>query len=66
MSAAPKRPPGSKNTNRDTAMSPTAPELGYRAKDAVQLGDDERAKVAAFLERLDENDDVHRVYAGLK
>lgn len=41
-------------------------ELGYRAKDAVQLGDDERAKVAAFLERLDENDDVHRVYAGLK
>lgn len=41
-------------------------ELGYRAKDAVALGDDERAKVAAFLERLDENDDVHRVYAGLK
>jgi len=41
-------------------------ELGYRAKDAVQLGDDDRAKVAAFLERLDENDDVHRVYAGLK
>lgn len=41
-------------------------ELGYRAKDAVVLGDDERAKVAAFLERLDENDDVHRVYAGLK
>lgn len=40
-------------------------ELGYRAKDAVQLGDDDRAKVAAFLERLDENDDVHRVYAGL-
>lgn len=41
-------------------------ELGYRAKDAVQLGDDDRAKVATFLERLDENDDVHRVYAGLK
>jgi YebC/PmpR family DNA-binding regulatory protein len=41
-------------------------ELGYRAKDAVVLGDEERAKVAAFLERLDENDDVHRVYAGLK
>jgi len=41
-------------------------ELGYRAKDAVVLGDDDRAKVAAFLERLAENDDVHRVYAGLK
>ena len=26
-------------------------ELGYRAKDAVQLGDDERAKVAAVLMR---------------
>jgi YebC/PmpR family DNA-binding regulatory protein len=41
-------------------------ELGYRGKDPVQLGDEDRAKVAHFLERLDENDDVHRVYAGLK
>jgi len=41
-------------------------ELGYRGKDPVVLGPDERAKVAAFLERLDENDDVHRVYAALK
>lgn len=40
-------------------------ELGYRAKNPVPLGDDDRQKVAAFLERLDENDDVHRVYAGL-
>jgi len=41
-------------------------ELGYRAKDAVVLGDEDRTKVATFLERLDENDDVHRVYAGMK
>jgi YebC/PmpR family DNA-binding regulatory protein len=41
-------------------------ELGYRAKDPLQLSPDERTKVAGFLERLDENDDVHRVYAGLK
>jgi YebC/PmpR family DNA-binding regulatory protein len=41
-------------------------ELGYRGKDPVQLSPDDRAKVAGFLERLDENDDVHRVYAALK
>lgn len=40
-------------------------ELGYRIKNAVQLGENDRQRVAAFLERLDENDDVHRVYAGL-
>lgn len=41
-------------------------ELGYRGKDPVVLAGDERAKVEAFLERLDENDDVHRVWAALK
>lgn len=41
-------------------------ELGYRGKDPVVLTGDERAKVETFLERLDENDDVHRVYAALK
>jgi YebC/PmpR family DNA-binding regulatory protein len=40
-------------------------ELGYRAKDPVRLGETDRQKVANFLERLDENDDVHRVYAAL-
>lgn len=41
-------------------------ELGYRAKDPVQLDAADRAKVEAFLERIDENDDVHRVWAALK
>lgn len=41
-------------------------ELGYRAKDPVELSADQRAQVEAFLERLDEHDDVHRVYAALK
>lgn len=40
-------------------------ELGYRAKDPVRLPDADKQKVASFLERLDENDDVHRVYAAL-
>ncbi|HEX5054083.1 MAG TPA: YebC/PmpR family DNA-binding transcriptional regulator [Planctomycetota bacterium] len=41
-------------------------ELGYVAKDPVELPADERAQVEAFLERLDDHDDVHRVYAALK
>ena len=41
-------------------------ELGYRGKDPVELAPDDHAKVAAFLERLDDHDDVHRVYAALK
>lgn len=41
-------------------------ELGYVAKDLIELPPDDRAKVEAFLERLDEHDDVHRVYAALK
>ncbi|MBL8748684.1 MAG: YebC/PmpR family DNA-binding transcriptional regulator [Planctomycetes bacterium] len=41
-------------------------ELGYRGKDPVALAGEERTKVEAFLERLDENDDVHRVWAAIK
>lgn len=41
-------------------------ELGYRAKDPVALSAEDHAKVSAFLERLDEHDDVHRVYAAIK
>jgi YebC/PmpR family DNA-binding regulatory protein len=41
-------------------------ELGYVAKDPVALPPDQRAQVVAFLERLDEHDDVHRVYAAMK
>jgi YebC/PmpR family DNA-binding regulatory protein len=41
-------------------------ELGYRAKDPVALDGEAREAVAAFLERLDGHDDVHRVYAALK
>lgn len=41
-------------------------ELGYRAKDPVALSPEDHSKVTAFLERLDEHDDVHRVYAAIK
>ena len=40
-------------------------ELGYVAKDKVQLDAKGRESVEGFLERLDDNDDVHRVYAAI-
>lgn len=51
---------------KKTGWSVATAELGYRAKDPVDLSPDDHAKVSAFLERLDEHDDVHRVYAAIK
>ncbi|MGE0225050.1 MAG: YebC/PmpR family DNA-binding transcriptional regulator [Acetobacteraceae bacterium] len=39
--------------------------LGYRPKNPVSLGEAERAEVEAFLEAIDADDDVQRVFAGL-
>jgi YebC/PmpR family DNA-binding regulatory protein len=39
--------------------------LGYRPKNPVKLGDAERAEVEAFLEAIDADDDVQKVFAGL-
>jgi YebC/PmpR family DNA-binding regulatory protein len=41
-------------------------ELTYKAKDFPDLTDDQRKEVAEFLNAIDDNDDVHRVYAGIK
>lgn len=40
-------------------------QLGYRPKNPVTLNDAERAEVEAFLESVDEDDDVQNVFAGL-
>jgi YebC/PmpR family DNA-binding regulatory protein len=40
-------------------------ELSYRAKSHVELTPEARKEVEEFLGDIDENDDVHRVYAGL-
>jgi YebC/PmpR family DNA-binding regulatory protein len=40
-------------------------QLGYRPRNPVTLGAVERAEVEAFLEAIDEDDDVQNVYAGL-
>ncbi len=44
----------------------TASEMSYVAKDPMEVSEAQRAEVTAFLNALDEHDDVHRVYAALK
>ncbi len=41
-------------------------ELGYTAKNFPTLTDEQRTEVGEFLHSLDDNDDVHRVWAALK
>ena len=41
-------------------------ELGYVAKNFPDLTEPQRAEVGEFLTALDDNDDVHRVWAALK
>lgn len=40
-------------------------QLAYRPKNPMTLGEAERAEVEAFLEAIDEDDDVQNVYAAL-
>jgi YebC/PmpR family DNA-binding regulatory protein len=41
-------------------------ELGYAAKNFPTLSDVQRAEVGEFLQRIEDHDDVHRVWAALK
>lgn len=41
-------------------------ELTYRAKDYPDLTEEQRKEVSEFLSDIDDNDDVHRVYAGIR
>ncbi len=40
--------------------------LSYLAKNYVELSETQKKEVTDFLTALDEHDDVHRVYAGIK
>jgi YebC/PmpR family DNA-binding regulatory protein len=51
---------------RGAGWSVTTSEIGYVPKDTVDLGPAERADVEAFLEAIDDHDDVHRIWAALK
>ncbi len=41
-------------------------ELGYVPKNLVELSSEQEKEVVAFLQEIDDNDDVHRVYAAVK
>jgi YebC/PmpR family DNA-binding regulatory protein len=41
-------------------------ELSYIAKNFVDLNDEQMKEVSEFLGEIDDNDDVHRIYVGLK
>ena len=41
-------------------------EIRYQAKNFTELNEAARKEVADFLNALDDHDDVHRVYAGMK
>lgn len=43
----------------------TTSELGFKAKNPVDLSDEQLKETAEFLQSIDDNDDVHRVYAAL-
>jgi YebC/PmpR family DNA-binding regulatory protein len=44
----------------------TVSELSYQAKNFVEVSQEQRKEVVEFLEKVDDNDDVHRIYAALK
>jgi YebC/PmpR family DNA-binding regulatory protein len=44
----------------------TLSEMSYVAKNFVELSDEQKKEVTEFLGALDDNDDVHRIYAALK
>jgi YebC/PmpR family DNA-binding regulatory protein len=51
---------------RKAGWSVTLSEMGYHAKDPLSLPPEQRAEVEEFLAALDDNDDVHRIYAALR
>ena len=51
---------------RAAGWSVTTSEIGYVAKDPVDLAPEKRREVEEFLEALDDHDDVHRIYTALK
>jgi YebC/PmpR family DNA-binding regulatory protein len=51
---------------RDAGWSVTTSEMGYIAKDPVDPPAAQRKEIEEFLEAIDDQDDVHRIYTALK
>lgn len=50
----------------EAGWSVTASEMGYIPKDTMDLPPEERKEVEEFLEAIDDQDDVHRIYTALR
>ena len=51
---------------RKAGWTVTASEVGFVAKEPVQLTPEQRKDVEEFLEAIDDHDDVHRIYTALR
>lgn len=51
---------------REAGWSVTTSEMGYVPKETTDLPPEQRKEVEEFLERIDDQDDVHRIYTTLK
>ena len=51
---------------RAVGWSVTTAEVGYAAKEPMELPPDARKEVLDFLAAVDDHDDVHRIYAALR
>lgn len=51
---------------REAGWVVTTSEIGYVPKDPVALGETELAEVEDFLDRIDDHDDTHRIYAAYR
>jgi YebC/PmpR family DNA-binding regulatory protein len=54
------------NALTESGWKVTTSELGFKPKNLVELPEDQVKEVTEFLQAIDGNDDVHRVYAALK
>jgi YebC/PmpR family DNA-binding regulatory protein len=54
------------NALNESGWKVTTSELGFKPKNLVELPEDQVKEVTEFLQAIDNNDDVHRVYAALK
>ena len=48
------------------AVDQAIAELGFVPKQCPELDEEQRSEVGAFLQALDDHDDVHRVWAAVK
>ncbi len=54
------------NALTNSGWKVTTSELGFKPKNLVELAPDQLQEVTEFLQAIDENDDVHRLYAALR